>query len=633
MTSQVDEIKSKLDVAEVVGDYIQLKKAGTSYKATCPFHHEKTPSFYVSPEKQIWHCFGCNEGGDIFTFVEKFEGVEFGEALKILAQKAGVKLEVRETQTETRAGRLKEILVLAADFYHKYLFTEAGSEAREYLKKRGLDKETVVAFELGLAPDSWDAILNFLKTKGFAESEIALTGLLAQKEGKMTHYDRFRNRIMFPINDIYKNVVGFTSRILPSAENDPKAGGKYVNTPQTALYDKSRILYGLDKAKAEIKEKGFAIVVEGNMDVIACHQFGWKNVVASSGTALTEGQLDLIKRHTENLYLSFDIDPAGEIAAKRGIDLALEKGFTVKIIQIPEGCGKDPDECIRKDKLASSKPGEGGSTWEKAIAEAKDVMDYYFDKYLLSPDAISRGQQLAEKKNLSLDEKSKAVSSLIFEISKLQNVVKQGHFIHVLSNISGVKEDILFDELKRVKKSLPKPQFDRRRLGEGGKDERRANLIAGNTRHDLLSERMLALILYKPDKFNFIFQRLKPEIFSKDYYQTLYNQFAEYYNKNKTLDFSGFKAFLAEGRFSPACAGRGEYAKLLDKLALFGEKEFDLLAEKELDKDVVKTADELHYYFILAKRGELGEKIKQTEKSGDKELLKKLLDEFNSLIG
>ena len=604
MINQVDEIKSKLDVVQTLGDYIQLKKAGMSYRAVCPFHKEKTPSFFVSPEKQIWHCFGCGAGGDIFEFVQKLEGVEFPEALKILAEKAGVKLETSAfaRENETRANRLKEIIDAATEFYHKHLFTEEGKEAREYLKKRGLDKDTVIEFKLGLAPNSWDTILNHFKKAKFTEMEIEATGLLVRRESKVGHpaqggpalgwYDRFRNRIMFPIKDSYSNVVGFTSRILPSAENDPKAGGKYVNTPQTALYDKSRVLYGLEKAKNFIKEKSFAIIVEGNMDVITCHQFGFKNTVASSGTALTESQLDLLKRFTANIYLSFDADEAGEIAAKRGIDIALEKSFNIKIIQIPDGCGKDPDDCIRKDKEA----------WKKAVTEAKDVMDYYFDKYLFS------------KKSLSLDEKSKSVHALLTEIAKLPEAVRQSHWMHVLGNATNVKEDILFDELKRVKTSLKTKKIEHNETAEFGK----------NNRCGLLSERLLALGLYAPQKFEFIISKISGEVMSPEY-EPLYRQFVEYYNSNKTLDFFGLKAVINEND-----AGG---AKNFNKIALFGEKEFNFFDAKELDKEIIKTADELRQCFVLNKRAILEESIKKAEKAGDKELSKQLFDEFNTLIG
>ena len=592
MTNQIDEIKNKLDIVEVIGEYIQLKKAGSSYKASCPFHHEKTPSFFVSPEKQIWHCFGCNAGGDIFAFIQKIEGVEFPEALKILAQKAGVQLKSEFLKSGTRNERLKEILDLAADYYHKNLFTDEGKEAREYLKKRGLNKEMVMEFKLGFAPDAWDRILNYLKNKNFSETEIAMAGLLIQKEGKVTYYDRFRNRIMFPINDIYGNVIGFTSRLLPSAENNPRAGGKYVNTPQTAVYDKSRVLYGLDKAKLEIKEKDFAIIVEGNMDVIACHQFGYKNVIASSGTALTEEQLALLKRFTQNIYLCFDADLAGETAVKRGIDLAIEKGFNIKIIQIPQSCGKDPDECIRKDKLV----------WDKAVKEAREVMDYYFNKYL------------PPEKEISLDEKSKAVSALIVEIAKLPDAVKQSYFIHLLSNLSGAKEEILFDELKRIKKTPSQVKKDATAL-----------LLSQNNRHILLSERLLALILCNPKNFDFVLERVSPDTLAPTY-QTLYRQFAEYYNINKTLDFSGLKSFIEQS------SENNTQISILSKIGLLSEKEFNAFDEKNLNKEISKTVEELQKYFILMKRKELEEKIKQAEISGDKELTKKLLNEFNSLI-
>src|SRR4030042_614490 len=370
LNSQTEEIKSKLDIIDVISEYIQLKQAGVNWRACCPFHNEKTPSFMVSRDKQIWHCFGCGEGGDAFTFVQKIEGIEFPEALRILAEKAGVKLKKVNPELASQRSKVLDINKLAAVFFHQVLLnSQEGKIARDYIEKRKLSPETVENFKLGYAPNSWDKLLNILIKKGFKENDIFLAGLVVKNE-KSQLYDRFRQRLMFPIFDHLGNVVGFTGRILDESKADQ--GGKNINLPQTLIFNKSLIIFGLDKAKEEIKKQNLAVIVEGNMDVIASHQAGIKNVIASSGTALTLEQLKILSRYTNNLALSFDADLAGQLAADRGIDIALSLGLNIKIIQLPPNIDgqaiKDPDDCIKK----------GINYWQEAIKQAESIMEFYF---------------------------------------------------------------------------------------------------------------------------------------------------------------------------------------------------------------------------------------------------------------
>lgn len=423
LNSQTDEIKSKIDIIDLISEYVALKPAGANWKALCPFHNEKTPSFMVSRDKQIWHCFGCGEGGDIFEFIQKIEGVEFPEALRILADKAGVKLKKVDPQIISQKTKLLDILKVAAEFFHLSLLkTEEGKIARDYLEERKLRPETVKDFKLGYAPDSWDKLLNFLEKKGFGKNDIFLSGLVVKNE-KGQLYDRFRLRLMFPINDHHGNVVGFTGRILDKTKQDQ--GGKYVNTPQTLIYNKSQVIYGLDRAKNEIKKKDLAVIVEGNMDVIASHQAGIKNVVASSGTALTLEQLKLLKRYTNNIALSFDADLAGQAAAERGIDTALALGFNIRVIQLPRELDgeaiKDPDECIK----------HSAEYWQKAIAEAISIMDFYFEKTFSRFD-----------KNKPQDRKEISIR-LLKQIAKLPNKIEQDFWLVKLARQMEVPENIL----------------------------------------------------------------------------------------------------------------------------------------------------------------------------------------------
>lgn len=376
MSTTTEDIKARLNIVDIVGQYVKLQKAGSAYKANCPFHQEKTPSFNVNEERNMWHCFGCGKGGDVFAFVMEIEGLEFREALKLLAEKAGVELPEYRSDgravTETKDRGL-EILELATKFYEKQLWeSERGKVMLAYLHDRGLSDESIRSYRLGYAPDGWEHITKFLLGRGFRNEELENCGLsLRGKEGR-GFYDRFRDRIMFPIGDILGRPIGYSARVAPGGD---ETQAKYINTPETNLYHKSRALYGLALAKQAIKDAGRTILVEGNMDVIALHQAGLPNVVAVSGTALTTEQLNILKRYGKKLALFFDMDKAGQAAAWKSAIAAFGLDFTVEAIALTSG--KDAADMNR----------ENPELLRMAVADAEPAMRYFLNSLLRSPEA------------------------------------------------------------------------------------------------------------------------------------------------------------------------------------------------------------------------------------------------------
>lgn len=428
MDSQVEEIKNRLNILDVIGSYVKLTKTGINHRGVCPFHKEKTPSFFVSATRQMWHCFGCGLGGDAYAFVMKIEGVEFGDALRILAAKAGVELKRENVQVRTERARLYEICNLACLFFEKQLESGVGKEAEAYLLKRGIIKDSLEKWRVGYSPDTWNGLSDFLIGKGYKREEIVKAGLAIKKEGNSgDSYDRFRGRIMFPVFDLNSQVVGFGGRVFKQ-QNET---AKYINTPQTLLYDKSRILYGLNVAKVAVRKQNQCVVTEGYTDVIMCHQAGFENTVAASGTALTGSHLEILKRYTENLVLAFDMDVAGDSATKRGINNAESQGFNIKIIEHYGSGDKkfDPADIILQDP----------KIWEESLAKAKSIMDYYMDSALAHFDATT-------------PEGKKGIGAVILPaIKRLPNRIEQSHWVQVLAAKLGVKEEVILQELEKVK--------------------------------------------------------------------------------------------------------------------------------------------------------------------------------------
>lgn len=426
---ELEEIKQKIDIVNFISESLPLKKAGRNFKALCPFHGEKTPSFVVSPERQIWHCFGCQRGGDVFGFLMQMENLEFPEALEILAKRAGVKL-IRSFQASEQA-KLKEKIFqinhLAGEFYHWLLLNHvSGKQALDYVLGRGVGKKSIDTFSLGWAPNSWDSLMKFLSKKGYSTSELETAGLIVKTQN---YYDRFRNRLIFTLRDQRGNVVGFAGRTL-----DPNVTeAKYINTPETPVYIKGNVLYGLDVTKEAIKKEDKAIIVEGEFDLISSFQAGVANVVAIKGSALTEGQTNLLKRYTQNISLALDMDVAGDAAAHRGIEVADRVGFSITVVKLPQG--KDPDECVRIN------PG----LWQKAVKQSMPVFDYFLDSSL-----ARHGKETAEGKKKIGDE-------VLPILTKITNPIIQAHYLAKLAKLLGVSEEVIVQTAKKLVKAEIRP--------------------------------------------------------------------------------------------------------------------------------------------------------------------------------
>lgn len=357
-------IRAKLSIESVVGSYVKLEKSGKNFRACCPFHSEKSPSFYVTPDRGIYYCYGCQKGGDIFSFVQEIEGVAFYEALKVLAETAGVTLEKGSHEPESSVGILREIMETATKFYEVGLRTEKAPV--EYLMNRGLTKDAMVSWRIGYAKKGWSGLADALKKKGYKTEDIVRSGLCIT--GNHGLYDRFRERIMFPIMDPQGRVIAFTGRVLPGTEESTRPVGKYINSPETDLYHKSKVLFGFDKAKTAIHAQNFVILVEGQMDVVMSHQAGVTNVVALSGTASTDLHMEQIKRFTENVAICLDADNAGLAAAQKTAMVAYAHDMRVLAIDISSG--KDPADMIL----------ENATEWHETIKKRKDIITFRLEK-------------------------------------------------------------------------------------------------------------------------------------------------------------------------------------------------------------------------------------------------------------
>ncbi len=594
-----EEIKSRLDIVDVIREYIQLQAAGVNFRAKCPFHREKTPSFVVSPEKQIYHCFGCGEGGDIFSFVMKMEGIEFVEALRLLAPKAGVALRKQNPEAASKRNKILDMLDLSRRYYHKIFLEQAiAQNAREYIKKRELNADTIEEWQIGYSPDSWDMVGNLLKTKGYKENEIFVAGLIVKSNKSNRFYDRFRGRIMFPINDINGNTVAFSARVSPEKEAVEKMG-KYINSPQTPVYDKSKILFGLDKAKLEIKKEDLAIVVEGQMDAISAHQAGFKNVVASSGTALTVEQIQLLKRFSNNIALAFDMDAAGEMAAERGIREAMRFEMNIKIIEVPNG--KDPDDCIR----------ENPNDWVLAVKNAKSMMEYYFAKTFARLD-LSK-----------LDDKRGAAKILLPIIAGLKNVVEKDHWLKELSNRIDVSEPLLRESITTVK-----PRVER---AYGQENNQEKIKIQKQVREEKISEYFLALLLKFNSYLDYAINYLQVEqIFGQDN-QEFYKNLIIYYNNSVSINLDDYKEWLKNiGDNNGTDTKTINQLKLLNKLVILVDEEFGDIDEVGAKSEVINLALTLKKQYYLKKMKLTEKLIIEAEKGGDENKVGILMEDFKS---
>jgi DNA primase len=570
----IDDVKSRLDIVEIVGAHVKLSKAGVNYKGLCPFHKEKTPSFMVSPERQIFHCFGCGEGGDIFKFVMKYENLEFPEALRILAKQAGVELKKEDPRIKNEISKIREITEAAQDFFIKYLKTTP--QAMNYLKERGLKDKTIDFWQLGFAPDGRDILNQYLIKKGFKQDDILKTGLVIKSTKNIgSYFDRFRSRIIFPIFDNQDNVAGFTGRIFGEAkyENEPK----YLNSPENPIFNKGKILYGFSKNKKGIREKGEAVLVEGQMDFLMSWQDGLDNAIATSGTALTEDQLRLLKRLAKTLVVAYDMDEAGRMATERAIDMAKTFDFNVYVLSLPESI-KDLADYLQKY------PGEV----KKIIDSKEESGDYYYRLAFSDLDKENIGK------------KKEAVDFMLSKIYWLSNPVEKSHWLNRISADLDIKESYLEEQLEKLR-------FDAHDYREMKEEVKEAIKIV-KTRKELLFERILALAVKKQE----IRERLS-EI--KDHLEGDYLGFAE-------------ALILAK-----------DYANLTDNGALSDKiGYFNLLAEYEFEEDVDLSEEfdnaihELRKEVLKNLISQKTQLIRTAERNNDIELLNQYLGEFKELL-
>ncbi len=552
----------------------------------------------VHEEKQMWHCFGCSKGGDIFAFIQEIEGIEFPEALKLLATRAGVQLDTFKSEINaSQRNRLLDIQAKATHFFHRILLDlPQAKPARDYLEKRGLTRSVIELWNIGFAPEQWDLLTKYLRGKGFTLDDLVASGLVIRREDAdpasgRGFYDRFRGRIMFPLADVQGAVVGFTGRVLVETE---RSGGKYVNSPQTLVYDKSRLLFGLNKAKTAIKAQGFAVVVEGQMDVIACHQAGMQNVIAASGTALTAEQLKLLKRYTTTLCISFDADSAGLAADKRGIDAALEAGVAVKIVTIPEGAGKDADECLKKDK----------AVWFKAVEEAKGVMEWYFE-------IAFKGKNIASPAG-----KQGVASILLPQINRIAYPVERDHWLQELASRLQVEPRVLVEEGKRLKEPVVKNRFVGSRAPEPPK-----TITLRQERLELLLRALWSLLSAYPEHFTALKNKGLRRVFvAGSAFEALYDLYEKHYTMSQGSPSDWLLSYVPP---IPEAS--------LTVLQLNSEREYPSTtadsALKELESLVVVVGEE----WRKRRRRDLQFQIEQAEKEKNDRLLKELLSEIQSL--
>ncbi len=576
---EVAEIKQKLDIADVIGGYIQLKPAGRNLKALSPFHAEKTPSFMVSPDKGIWHDFSTDEGGDIFTFVMRMEGVSFPEALEILAKRAGVTLKPRgKGERGPAKAPLYDIAELAVRYYHISL--SRNPQALDYLRtERGLSPKAIKAFQLGYAPQSWDALTGMLKKKGYSYEQMVQAGVAAQKQGKSSAYDMFRARIVFPIFDSQGRPVGFSGRVLPGDEG----GAKYINTPQTAIYNKSTAIYGLLQAKEAIRQHDEVIIVEGNMDVVALYDGGFEQVVACSGTALTSEQLKVLSRLTKNIKICFDQDVAGVKAAQRAIELA--QGIDIKLEVITFDNAKDPDELMRKDR----------KLWEKAVADARYAVDYLFD-YAKETIGVSSA---SAKKQMS--------SFLSATLRKLEDTVEQDHYVKRLSEELGVNEDSVRRKLDQDEGVTPAPQ----QVAPAPQPQSGSPQLSKQERGE---QNLLKLMFAHPEA------RVAAHDIDLSEVSEQFRPYFEVIQKQPRAKLETLAKLLPQ------------HENDVKILALKGEEEYSELTEHDIGLEAYTQVHRLQKLNRELNKRRLAKQIAEAEAAGDREGAKRILADYQALL-
>ncbi len=550
--------------------YLELKPAGKNFKAICPFHNEKTPSFIVSPERQTWHCFGCNKGGDIFRFLMDYENLEFYEALKILAEKAGIELRHVSPADQRQFGVLYDINAAACNYFRENL--EASKRAKEYLSQRKLKPETVAEFEIGFALNEFDGLTVNLINKGYAVEDIVRSGLIVKTErGK--YLDRFRGRIMFPIHNHFGKVVGFSGRSLPELESPDF--GKYINSPETAIFNKSRLLYGYWKSKGPIREANAVLMVEGQMDFLMTWQDGVKNAVASSGTALTIDHLRVLRKIADRLLIAFDSDKAGVMAAERAIDMANSADFSVSIVSW--GKFKDAGEA------AAEEPG----FVVKAVSSAKPAMQYYMDNHL---------------KDLNSSNRKKNIQFLLYKIRNISSKIEQSDWLRELVHRTGVHEEQLMEEMARLPEEQANTVAVRMDNASGVTAD---DLPKPASRNELLAQRILSLVYIHKE----LAEKLEPykELMPREY-QAVYE-----YNLNGGV------------------TSAPEIERLAAIINLRSSFELEMLGEERVTYEFDKLLKELKLENMKESLERIGREVTEADAAGNVEDRDKKLKMFDEV--
>lgn len=601
MIDQLEEIKRKIDIVQLIGEYVPLKKSGQNFKGLCPFHSEKTPSFVVSPERQIWHCFGqCAEGGDIFRFLMKMENLEFGEALRELAKRAGVTLAAyKPTEGERQKQVLYEINHLAAEFFHFLLTSHpSGKKALNYILGRGISRDSLKRFKIGFAPNMWDGLQKYLiGKKGYRAEDLERAGLTIKSKKQYgeaslsgdlrysayrNYYDRFRNRLMFPLKDHHGNVCGFAGRILdPQVEE-----AKYVNTTETLIYHKSELLFGLSETKEEIKKAKEAVLVEGELDAISSYQADVKNVVAIKGSALTASQVQVLSRFTKKITFALDSDIAGDQAAHRGIEIADESGFSMMVVEIKGG--KDPDEVAQKDP-------EG---WKKMVAGVVPVFDYFLDSAFLRFD-----EKTAEGKR-------EIGRKLVPVLAKISDKIMQSHYIQLLAERLAVPEEAIVAQI--AKQETLGAAADTGGTKTGGSPK---------SRREITEQHLLALC-FASGNWPWLRKRKVGRLIETARLKRIVETLNEYLKRFKTVNSERFVKMLAP-----------ELAESFNQLYFYDLAEI-LNDDDKLKTEFAETTRQLEKISIKEKLNQLATEIRTTEKPGapsDKKNMDKLHEEFRDL--
>jgi DNA primase len=616
-----EQIKRRVNLKELIGEYLELKPSGTTgYKAICPFHQEKTPSFHVSEDKNIWHCFGCGEGGDAFSFLMKMEGMDFPEALRHLGKRVGVEIKRFDSEKSNKRQRMIEINELAEKFFRKVLMDSSRAEAaRGYLMDRGIGEDLQQRFGIGYAPDSWEALVKFLRKRGFKEKEGVEAGVFLEKRSSAGVIDRFRDRVMIPIRNRHGDTVGFTGRIMPG--NDDEQAPKYMNSPETPVYHKSQILFGLDVAKQEMKREGYGVIVEGNLDVVASHKAGVENVVASSGTALTKDQVELLKRYTETLVFAFDSDAAGFDAARKGMRIARKAGCDVRVAELPPEAGKDPDDAVQKDP----------QIWIKAVENTIPSMQYFIDK-------ATEGKDLKD-----VDDKRAVSKILLPEIAAMPEVVERDHWIQEVADLLQTNADALRRTIdkkmgKKQEKRRPRRSGHRRAGRRGAQSQKQQqpsrDKEGGKSREERTAIELLGFFIQQPKMRERIAENLDPDwvpgdLLKRLYKATVFTYYQKHSNDPSATDlFAEIKSQITEQQQGSTEA---DLKSLLGLAAMRGEQNAENIPSVEQSDYVAQLIDILKQSFVRKKRQRIESEIRRAEKVGNTEKVKQLVQKFNKL--